>query len=147
MPELMIVIAIMGILAGIAIPSWFGVVEGRAVDSGANQLKADMRLSHSRATNQLEPWKVVLTSGSSVYQMGKTGALKDRDFCGDGGCGANDPKVNFSGGGTVTITFNSDGSASVTSVPAGSPTVYKVKVDGNSYYRDLEIAPATSRIK
>lgn len=47
LPELMIVIVLLGILAAIAIPSWFGLVESKEADSAANQLAADLRLSHT----------------------------------------------------------------------------------------------------
>lgn len=59
LPEVLITIIILGILAGIAIPSWFGIVEGRRVDSAANQVAADLRLAHGRATNQLTDWRIV----------------------------------------------------------------------------------------
>lgn len=58
LPEVMIVIVIMGILFGIATSSWFGVVERRAVDSATNQVASDLRLAHTRATNQLTDWAV-----------------------------------------------------------------------------------------
>lgn len=59
LPEVMITIAILGILMGIAVPTWQSVVEGRRVDSATNQFASDLRLAHSRATNRLEDWKVV----------------------------------------------------------------------------------------
>ena len=138
--EVMITVVIIGIVMAIATSTYNRVIEGRQVDSATNQLVADMRLAHTSATNRLESWQVVLTSGSSTYQVGKTGALSTRDFCGEGGCSSGDPKVTFSGGSPVTITFNSDGSAS------SSVTAFEVAIDGISSH-DLELTPATSRIK
>ncbi len=144
LPEVLIVIAILGILIAIAVPVWWNVVEGRRVDSATNQLASDLRLAHSKATNRLDDWQVVLTSGSSTYQIGpEGGSLEPRSLCGDGGCGSNDPKVSFTGGGTVTITFSSDGSASVAS--AGAPTTFKVSVDGNPDH-DIRLTTATSEV-
>lgn len=144
LPEVLITIAILGILAGIVIPSWRGVVEGRKEDSATNQLASDMRLAESRATNRLSSWQVELNSGSSTYRIGpEGGTLQTRNFCGDGGCGSNDPQVGFAGGGTVTITFEPNGSASLT--PAGAPTTYNVAVGGNSGY-DIRLTPATSGV-
>jgi prepilin-type N-terminal cleavage/methylation domain-containing protein len=60
LPELMTAIAILGILIGIAIIIWLGILERRRVDAAANQLAADMRLAHTSATNQLTDWRVVL---------------------------------------------------------------------------------------
>lgn len=69
LPEVLITIAILGILMGIAIPTWQSVIEGRRVDSAANQFASDVRLAHSRATNRLENWRVVHTVGSGSYQL------------------------------------------------------------------------------
>jgi type II secretion system protein H len=141
LPEVLVVIAIMGILAAIAIPSWSGLIESRRVDSATNQLVADLRLAHTKATNQLQPWQAVLTSGSSTYQIGpQGGSMTNSDFCGDDGSCTNDPRITIAGAGTVTITFNSDGSATV------SPTTFRVTVDGTPYH-DVTITPATSSIK
>ena len=143
LPEVMITIVFIGIVMAIASSTWFGVVESRRVDSAANQLAADLRLAHIRATNRLENWQVVLTHNSSSYQFGSAAALQNRTYCGAEGCGSSDPRVNISGGGTATITFRSNGSASV--APSGS-TTFTVTVDGNPS-RNVELTPATSRIK
>ena len=60
LPELLVVIAILGILLAIAIIVWLGLLERWRVDAATNQLKADMRLTHTSATNQLTDWRVVL---------------------------------------------------------------------------------------
>lgn len=79
MVELLAVVVIMGILAAIAIPSWFGIIEQRAVDSAANQLVADLRLAHSSATNQLAPWRLVYNgAGTPVSGCGASAAA---DYC------------------------------------------------------------------
>ena len=58
--EVMVTIIMMGIVFGIASSTWFGVAESRRVDSATNQLAADLRLAHTRATNRLEPCQVLL---------------------------------------------------------------------------------------
>ncbi len=60
LPEVLTVIAILGILVAIAIIIWLGILERRRVDAAANQLAADLRLAHTNATNQLTDWRVVL---------------------------------------------------------------------------------------
>ena len=60
LPELLVVIAILGVLLIIAIIVWLGLLEQRRVDAATNQLKADMRLAHTSATNQLTDWRIVL---------------------------------------------------------------------------------------
>lgn len=53
LPEVLTVIAILGILIAIAIIIWLGLLERWRVDAAANQLAADMRLANTNATNQL----------------------------------------------------------------------------------------------
>lgn len=76
LPEVMVVIAILGILIAIAIIIWLGILEQRRVDAAANQLASDLRLAHTRATNQLTDWRVVLypereeeSAGPDYYLM------------------------------------------------------------------------------
>ncbi len=60
LPELLATIAIMGILLAIGIIIFLGLLERWRVDAATNQLKADLRLAHTNATNQLTDWRVVL---------------------------------------------------------------------------------------
>lgn len=67
LPELLVTIAILGILIAIAIILWLGLLEQRRVDAAARQLAADMRLANTSATNQLTDWRVVfMPDGSPV---------------------------------------------------------------------------------
>ncbi len=95
------IIVVMGILAGIAIPSWFGIVESRRVDSAANQVAADLRLAHGRATNQLTDWRVVFRGSDPNGTVNKVNCGGTQaDYCMvkleevyDGGVGAPAPVV------------------------------------------------------
>lgn len=60
LPEVLVSIAILGILLAIAVIVWLGILEARRVDAATNQLQADMRLAHAGATNGLTDWRVVL---------------------------------------------------------------------------------------
>ncbi len=60
LPEVLTTIAILGILLAIAMAIWNSVIEARRVDAAANQVASDMRLAHTRATNQLIEWQVIL---------------------------------------------------------------------------------------
>ena len=101
LPEVLITIVVMGILAGIAVPSWFGIVESRRVDSAANQVAADLRLSHGRATNQLTDWRVVFRGSDPGGTLNKVNCGGTQaDYCMvelaevyDGGVGAPVPIV------------------------------------------------------
>ena len=57
--ELLVAIAILGILLVIGIIVFLGLLERWRVDAATNQLKADLRLAHTSATNQLTDWRVV----------------------------------------------------------------------------------------
>lgn len=41
------------------------------MDAAINQLAADMRLAHTKATNQLVPWRVIVTPGNPDYELRK----------------------------------------------------------------------------
>ena len=62
--EILTAITIMGVLFAIATTSWQGLVEDRRVTSATNQLTADLRLAHSKSTNQLKDYAVVTNIAS-----------------------------------------------------------------------------------
>lgn len=134
LPEVLIVIVLLGILFAIATSTWFAVVESRRVDSAANQIVSDLRLAHTSATNRLQDWEVTLTSGSPTYSIGPAGSPATRTLP-DSTQSATD----------ATITFDPRGSVS----PAGDGTVtVRVEAENNaSNYRDIEINTATSRVQ
>lgn len=129
--EVLIVLAIMGILAAIAVPTWQGVTRDRQVDSAANQLAADLRLASTRAGNLLTDYTVVLPANSTTYQVGPSSrSLPERTQTGN-------PT-------SVTITFRSDGTA--TSAPAGIQFTVSSSADA-AKTRTVELNTQTSRIK
>ena len=69
--EMLVVIAILGVLLAIAIIVLLGILEQRRVDAAANQLAADMRLAHTSASNQLTDWRIVMSRGGREYQLVK----------------------------------------------------------------------------
>jgi type IV fimbrial biogenesis protein FimT len=144
--EVMVTIIMMGIVFAIASASWFDVVESRQVDSATNQLAADMRLAHSRATNRLEDWQIVLADDSSIYTIGPVGSPADQDLDDDP---AGDEVVVDT---AATITFKGDGSAVL---PGGaSSATYTVCLDNgdpcdttNDPNHEITIDKAISRIQ
>ena len=132
--EVLITIILMGLLLGIASPVLFGIADGRRVDSATNQLAADLRLAHTRATNRLVPQVVNLTAGSSEYSI--TGAPSPRDL--DDSVG--DEVVVDT---TAIITFEPDGSAVL---PGDDPLIVSSADDG-ALNHEIEINAATSRIQ
>jgi len=168
--ELVTVIVLMGIVLAISSSSWFGVVEGRQVDSATNQLAADLRQAHSKAINRLQPQTMTLTAGSSKYTIGPTasscsvdpanpGCIEtDLDDCDDedvanGDCNDDDVVVVNTG---VTVAFCPNGSAEIPPVapvcpdaPSGSPTTLTVQsaADPTNYHNTIQINPVTSRVQ
>lgn len=133
LPEVLVTIVILGILLAIASGTWFGVIESRRVDAAANQVASDLRLAHTRATNRLESWEVILAPGTT-YSVGPAGSPQTRTLP-DGTVSATN----------AAITFNANGSAS----PAGSGTItVRVAAEGDaSNFRDIEVNTATSRVE
>jgi|SRR5829696_2163539 len=156
--ELVTVIVLMGIVLAISSSSWFGVVEGRQVDSATNQLAADMRQAHSKAINRLQPQTMTLTALSSEYTV--TGAAEplDLDDCDDedvanGDCDDEDVVVVNAG---VTVAFCPNGSAEIppatpvcSAAPSGLPTTLTVQsaADPTNYHNTIQINPVTSRVQ
>ena len=135
LPEMTIVIVIMGIVLAISSASWFGAIEGRQVDSAANQVVADLRLAHSTATNRLADQVVTLTADNSTYTMG----TRTRDL--DDDPGEHKAVVDA----TVTITFKPDGSATVS--PGGTESFQVVSADDGSKAHTINLNTATSRVQ
>ncbi len=73
LPEVTIVVVILGIVLAVASASWAGTIEGRRVDSAANQMVSDLRLAHNSATNRLATWRVELNPGAASYSVGPAG--------------------------------------------------------------------------
>ena len=59
-PEILTAVAIAAVLLAIAVIVFLALLERWRVEAAADQLAADMRLAHTRATNQLTDWRVVL---------------------------------------------------------------------------------------
>ena len=60
----------MGILLVIGVLILLGILERWRVDAATNQLKADLRLAHSSASNQLTDWRIVLVPGNAEESEG-----------------------------------------------------------------------------
>jgi prepilin-type N-terminal cleavage/methylation domain-containing protein len=138
--ELVLVMTLMGIVFAIASSTWLGVIESRKVDSATNQVVADLRLAHSRATNRLEDWQVIF-AGNSTYTIGPTGAPIDKDL---DDYPASDPVIVDVDPNT-TITFKPTGSA-VLPGGASSYTFTISSADGDPNH-DIVINAATSGIE
>ncbi|WP_166175792.1 pilus assembly FimT family protein [Rubrobacter tropicus] len=170
LPEVVITIVVLGVLMGIASSTWFSVIESRAVDSAANQLASDLRLAHTRSTNQLANWRVVLSPEKAKESMGPDYYLVKMTSSGGVAAGTaidrtlpdntkvvgvpalqDDAAVTtlYStlglSGPTRSLEFSPDGSMRNVTVGAGSNEI-RVTVDGNPTTR-LEFVDVTSRIK
>jgi Tfp pilus assembly protein FimT len=130
--EVAIIIILMGILAAIAIPTWWSVIDSRRVDGAANQFASDLRLAHTRATNQLTEWRVVYTHGSGSYTLERPSdsstvnrTLEDAQVLGSEVAGAGGVITFTPSGGAIVAGFtdgDSDGEVDVAiSTTDGSP--------------------------
>jgi prepilin-type N-terminal cleavage/methylation domain-containing protein len=169
--EVMVVIVIMGILFAIATNTWQGIIEARRVDTATNQVASDLRLAHTRATNQLTGWRVKLNADRGPVSAGADYSLVKLDSAGNpvpatevpytlpDDALLNSPTLAASGG-TRAVNFAADGSASVVgtvnlgaaatdgcpaSTPASGPRI-RVTVDNNPMHC-VTFNTVTSRIK
>jgi prepilin-type N-terminal cleavage/methylation domain-containing protein len=131
--EVLVVIILMGIVLAIASSAWFGVVRSRNVDSATNQVAADLRLAHSKATNRLADYSfVVPAANSTTYQTGPTGTLASNSLP-DG--------IQIAT--ATTVVFKADGSAQVT---GANPITVRSSSDTSNNHT-IEVNITTSRIR
>ncbi len=71
MPEVLTAVAILAVLLIIAVIVFLALLERWRVEAAAEQLAADMRLAHSRATNRLTDWRVVLAPKDTGEDSGE----------------------------------------------------------------------------
>jgi type II secretory pathway pseudopilin PulG len=140
------IIVIMGILLSIATSSWFGLVDSRRVTSDTNQFASDLRLAHTKSTNQLKDYAVVtdltdlgLSAGTADYYIVEiTGSVVTPRQLDDSGRTEIDTAFG--------VTFEPDGSA--TNV-AGLTTTISLDDGGvaNNPKHEIDVNSATSRVK
>ena len=145
LPEVLTVIALLGILAAIAIPMWWSIVESRRVDSAANQLASDLRLAHTRATNQLVEWQLAYSHNSANYSLASDSSTNNRSF--------EDAQIldsEVGGPAAKTIRFKPEGNAVVDAFADadgdGELDITVSTTDG-SPQRVISLNTATSRIE
>jgi prepilin-type N-terminal cleavage/methylation domain-containing protein len=136
LPELMIVIVLLGILAAIAMPSWWGVVESREVESAKNQVVADLRLAHTRSANRLAETRFEVTAADR-YTVTTSGDPVSRTLDG----ATLDPAA-------VALAFRSNGEVRN---PDGSelanPAELSIKNSSDETIYVLKINTQTSRVE
>lgn len=171
LPELLVTILIIGILSSIATVSWQNITESRRVDSGTNQLVADLRLAHSSSINQLAGWRVVLNPNRGAESAGADYSVVKLDSSGNPIAGTSKPHILPGNvllnsptlldlGGTRGLQFSPDGSASTVGTlnlgaagtdgcPSSTPTIgprIRVTVDDNPLHC-VTFTTTTSRIR
>ena len=165
LPEVSIVLVVMGILVAIAIPMWWGVVEGRKVDSATNQVASDLRLAHTSATNRLVDARIRFDSGGAPISCDGVTA----DYCLIQGAAEtprsleDDVRLNspnlLPAGGVSAVEFSPDGSAAaigtlgtvpgiIDNCPASTPAGQRLQVraDG-SHAHCITFNTETSRVR
>ena len=145
LPEVLIVIVLMGILFAIASASWFGVIESRRVDSATNQMVSDLRLAHTRATNRLENWQVDPIVNTGNYRIGPCAAPCVAPLPPSSPLRSLEERTLFKSGGSESVArvvFKPNGEAEIT----GTGNI-KIAAEDDSPCHDIQINQVTSRIK
>lgn len=151
LPELLVTIAIMGILAAIAIPSWFSVSDSRNVDSATNQVIGDLRLASSKATNRLDYWQVQFTACSGNYTIQEFQGLDSSQNPINAVGSPQNPNLpsGTQVATTATVVFKPDGSANI--VPSsllsnGIASIIVKSASNGSHSETIKIDSATSNV-
>jgi len=69
MLELLIVIAIIGIIAVMALPSAWNFVKGYRLHTDASAIASQLNVTRFRATSQFTPYRLSVTAGTGTYSM------------------------------------------------------------------------------
>ena len=169
--EMLVTIVILGILLAVGIIVFLGILERWRVDTAATQVKADLRMAHSSASNQLTDWRVIFVpgrgeeaAGPDYYLIKMAGVdgtavadgtpIKERYLPAnvevrDHNSSLNDPTTNPNGlvpgspASTRTLEVNSDGTLAFRVGPSGTVCV---TIDEDPQRRITALA-ATSRVK
>lgn len=132
--EVLITVVLMGLVLAIASSTYFGVVESRGVDSAANQLASELRLTHTNAANRLAPYRVELVTGSRTYRVGPAGGtLATRSL----------PENTKLATSVSAMEFKPDGAALVT----GSGDIVVEAENGGPPDHTLQLNATTSRVR
>ncbi|HOK05737.1 MAG TPA: GspH/FimT family pseudopilin [Syntrophales bacterium] len=140
--ELLIVIALIGILGGIAAYSWQRYVDNTNLKTAARELVQDINNTRSRAVTETATYRIVVSTGDNNYRIEKEAtagsytAVTTRSLNEFGaGSGLAVEAVNFSGGNT--ISFFTRGTISPGTLTLkngrGSRAVITVNMTGKSH--------------
>ncbi len=133
--ELLVVLAIIGLLAVIAVPRFAGVLPGVELESGARQLVSGLREARSRAVSLNREVPFILAGGANRYAIGL------------GGRGAALPE-NIAitlWTGTTEITGANQGA--IRFFPDGSSTGGRIELAGQAGKRVIGVDWLTGRIR
>jgi prepilin-type N-terminal cleavage/methylation domain-containing protein len=140
--ELMIVIAIMGVLTAIAIPTYITWLPKHRANAAARQLFADLQNARMRAISENNDYKVEFITGSNLYKVYDDAVLvKTINIGNHSGIGFGySSATNWNGDGiSGSVTFTGT-PASVTFQPTG-----RANKNGSIYFKPTEDATRTDR--
>src|SRR5918999_6176636 len=79
LPEILTAVSIMGIILAIGIIVLLALLERWRVEAAADQFAADLRLAHTRATEQLTDWREVVKDLPSPHDgLSASGSYRER---------------------------------------------------------------------
>lgn len=149
--EVLITIALMGILLGIAVSTWNGVTDSRRAESAANQLAADLRLAHTNATNQLTHWHVI-EDKSDIPDAPDVSSADYYLVLDEGGVSVDDVEPRNLPERTrlssfEDVTFEADGSASKLGGGDCGELSYEVEADSGEPSPGMRLTCSTSGVE
>lgn len=129
--ELVLVLAILAVMAGIGVPRYFGAMANYRADAAARRVAADLELARTTARGQSASWTLTFDAGAETYQMTPGG---DPVHLGDGPYQAAIASVTVDPAGDLAVTFDGYGKpdCDATIVIRSGDAVRTVRVEASS---------------
>lgn len=134
LPEVMIVIAIIGIIAATAVPSYQNMIERNRLKQAVESLKSDMQFARTEAIKRSADTALTLTAGWSYTVTSGGTTLKTVQ-------GSEFQGIALGAAGSVTFSFRR-GTPNTTLQSVLSSTSYKAAIDACQSGRVIVCVPA-----
>jgi prepilin-type N-terminal cleavage/methylation domain-containing protein len=137
--ELMVVIAIIGILLSVAIPPWTRYTQNADLKTAARGIAGDFFNMKQRAVGETANYRITFDEGNNSYQMSNadTGDVVQSRNISEFGAGVTLNNANFGGGASKQIDFYARGTSKWGSVILnnirGSTATITVNSAGRTY--------------
>lgn len=142
LPELLIVMVMVGVLAMIATPSWLGVLNGRRANVVQNDIVQSIRQAQNQAMRQRTPQSFTLTAAANQLPLLQVQGQANERAGGDGLPANLVTVTTIPNNNPLVITYNESGA--VATIPA-TPTRIQIQVGSSRRCISIENLLGTVR--